>query len=303
MKKDKGKTKIVIKSKKEKNTGNVKTKAIFAVFIMVASALIVSGSAWGYYGHKPKGKMKLAWQIGDVERSKRDCPWDEFGNFRAPPYTRTYRVGQCYNKFPRITAPYCQGRPSKVNIRFNTDMSKGGKFIFRYSPGYTGYEKIQVFYDGKLLKTFYDQGGHSSSNYCTYKMVKHTVKIPRDCSDDEHVITIVHKGGDGALWDWLKLKTKNPCRPSRGCDDDCDDDHRQCCKEPKKCKKPKCYQKPPSCLKKPRYFYKPRYYYKPTYYYNYNNFYNYQNFNFYNNQYINFYNNQNINNNQNIYNR
>lgn len=296
----KGKTEIVLTSKKEivrkrKSDSAIKTKAIFAVLIMVASVLIVSGSAWGKHQQQPTPKLKLRWKIGDVETSKEESPWDEFGNFKAPKYTRKFTVGQPDCKFPKRTGPYCQGRPNKIDIKFTQKLWEGGKFIFRYSPGYTGCEKIKIYVDGELLKTFTDAGGHNSNQYCTHKMVKHTVVIPKykfEC--EEHTITILHAGGDGALWDWLKLKTyEPPCEPKPSCcdhcddcddcdDDDCDDDdecekkckkskkycnhkHSKKCekkkgcrhKHSKKCDIPKITKKPKECYNKPTYCPKP----------------------------------------------
>lgn len=207
MKEDKGGHKIVIKSEKEKKFGNA--KAMFAVFVMVASALIVSGSGWGY-GNDTEPRYRLVWQIGDVETSLFSSPWNEFGIIKATPYKINFRVGQSYSFFPVKTAPFCQGYPNKINILFCTDLATEGLFVFRYSPGYTSCEKIEVYLDGALLDTFYDIGGYNEDNFCTFKMVTHSIKIPCNPVDEKHhVLTILHKGGDGAFWDYIQLWIKD----------------------------------------------------------------------------------------------
>ena len=286
----KRKSKIVVKSKKEHVSTNVKTKVLLAVFIMVASALIVSGSAWGR-APKPKKTLETRWTIGDVESSKRESPWDEFGNIKAPPYERNFKVGQRDSKFPQRTGPYCQGYPNEVNIKFTQKLWDGGKFIFRFSPGYTGCEEIKILVDGKPLKTFCDEGGHKSGNYCTFKMVKHTVNIPaRTFECDEHIITILHEGGDGALWDWLTLKTYELCEPEPCCECDCDNDCDDDCDDCGQCDDCKTPKKAPRIVKKTKIVNKPKYVYKPTYNnYNTNNFVvnNANNYNLVGNQYTN----------------
>ena len=68
-----------------KNSGlTLKGSAILAMFIMVASALIVTGSGWSFRDPNPT----LAVQVGDIEPDSSSCPWDEFTLFRAPPYER-----------------------------------------------------------------------------------------------------------------------------------------------------------------------------------------------------------------------
>ena len=212
-----GKTKLIIKSKsvKRKTVNNaIKANVLLAVIILITSALIVSGSAYSYNKGKDKYNKKLAWQIGDIEESKKDNPWDEFGNIevkKESQYSRNFKIGKHDdNRFPKKTAPYCNGRPNEINIKFTLDLSKGGYFKFGYTPGATGTEIIKIFFDGELLKTFKDKGKYYKNNYCNFKMKEHKVKIPKtDCGEQKHVITILHEDGDGAFWDYLLLEDKN----------------------------------------------------------------------------------------------
>lgn len=207
--KNKGQRIVIKTNKKEKNFETVKMKAIFAVLVMVASALIVTGSAWGY-GEQATPKYRLAWQIGDVESNPYCSPWDEFGLLKATPYKRNFRVGQDPSFFPRKTAPYCQGYPNQVNILFCTELFTEAIFTFRYSPGYTGFEVIEIYLDGVLLDTFCDTGGFDEFNFCTFKMVEHQIKVLCDPVDEkDHVLTILHKGGDGVFWDYIQLWMKD----------------------------------------------------------------------------------------------
>ena len=230
-----GKTKLVIKSKsvKRKTMNNaIKAKVLFAVIILFTSALIVSGSAYSYNKGKYKDKYnkKLAWQIGDIEDSKQDNPWDEFGNIKAKKpsqYSRNFKIGIHEDKkFPKKTAPYCNGRPNEIDIKFNRCFCNGGKLKFGYSPGLTGKEKIEFYLDGDLLKTISDKGGSKKSNYCSFKMKERHVKIPKkECLGvHDHVITILHVEGDGAFWDWLRLEAMCPCVEKEECDNGCDND-------------------------------------------------------------------------------
>lgn len=185
----------------------MKTKAILAMFIMVASALIVTGSAWSFRDPNPY----LAVQVGDIEPSPQSSPWDEFTLYKAPPYERDYYEGQCPNKFPQKTAPYCRGFPNKVNIHFTCDMEQGGILKFRWTPGYRGMEKIKIYLDGRLIKTYRDRGGHDPSQYCSYKYYEHEKRLPKDTLGEvEHVLTIYHDRGNGGLWDWIQIWQYKP---------------------------------------------------------------------------------------------
>jgi hypothetical protein len=208
---DKGGQNIVLKKKRK--LGNAKAKAVMAVFIMLASALIVSGSAWICCDDDSATGVptyRLAWQIGDVECNSYCSPWDEFGLIKATPYERNFRVGQAPELFPRKTAPHCQGYPNKVNIVFCTELFTEAIIKFRYSPGYSGCELIEIYLDGQLLDTFCDEGGFDANNFCTFKMVDHEITLLCNPVDQKHhVLTILHKCGDGAFWDYIQLFLKD----------------------------------------------------------------------------------------------
>ena len=185
----------------------MKGSAILAMFIMVASALIVTGSGWSFRDPNPT----LAVQVGDIEPDSSSCPWDEFTLFRAPPYERNYYDGQSPNKFPAKTAPYCQGFPNVVNIHFTANFEQGGILKFRWTPGYNGNEKIKVYLDGRQIKVWRDRGGHDTNEYCTFKMVEHQKKLPKDIlGETQHVLIILHDRGNGGLWDWIQIWDYNP---------------------------------------------------------------------------------------------
>ena len=209
----KGKTKLVIKNSRNANFRIGKTKAIFAVLIMAASALIVSGSAWVDSDDEIiMPTYKLAWQIGDVEQQPFFSPWDEFGIIKATPYKMNFRVGQCNDLFPTKTAPHCQGFPNRINILFCTELLTESYFVFRYSPGYSGCEVLEFYLDGEKIDEFCDQGGQDEFNFCTFKMVSNTIKLWCNPVDEgDHVLTIVHKGGDGVFWDYIQLWQKHYC--------------------------------------------------------------------------------------------
>ena len=208
MKEGKGGKRILLKNKREKSIlKNVKTSAILAVFVMVASALIVTGSGWSFRDPNPILKC----QVGDIEPCPESNPWDEFTRFKAPPYERDYNCGDCPNQFPAKTAPYCKGFPNEVNIHFTADFEMGGKLKFRWTPGYNGNERIKLYLDGRQIKVYRDKGGHDNSQYCTYKYYEHEKRLPKDrLGETEHVLTILHDRGNGGLWDWIQIWQNKP---------------------------------------------------------------------------------------------
>lgn len=185
----------------------LKGKALFAMLIMVSSALIVTGSAWSFRDPKPY----LAVQVGDIEQNSCESPWDEFTEFTAPPYEIDYTAGDCPNQFPQKTAKYCSGVPNEVNIHFTCDMERGGIVKFRWSPGYNGHEVLKFYLDGRQVKVIRDKGGHDPNEYCTHKMSEFKFRLPKDrLGEVEHTLTILHHRGNGGLWDWLQIWQYKP---------------------------------------------------------------------------------------------
>ena len=241
MTKDKGGTKIVLK--KKNNFGKIKTKAIFAVLIMAASALIVTGAAWSDGEDKViTPTYKLSWQIGDVEPHQYCSPWDEFSIIKATPYKMNFRVGMCNDLFPIKTAPHCQGSPNEINILFCAELTTESMFVFRYSPGYTGCELLEFYLDGEKIGEFCDEGGHDENNFCTFKMVEHKINLLCNPVDEKHhILTIVHKGGDGVFWDYIQLWQKHYCLEYCPCGNCVDT---QCINS---CTNPGCCEKETDC--------------------------------------------------------
>jgi len=163
------------------------------------------------------GDLNLLWIIGDSELSQTDNPVDEFnfeslGNYPAGPYTPSYTrniTGQrddvLDKEFPWNSDASNQYAKT-ITINYNyPGPATNATLTLRWSPGVSGTENKQIYYDNVLVKSIGPIPGTSSPGWWNnYPMQEDTYDFL--LTPGSHVFRLEQTTGNGTVWDFIKLE-------------------------------------------------------------------------------------------------
>ena len=157
---------------------------------------------------------ETVWQIGDVEASQMDNACDEF-NFDTIVFgTQDFFVGTTpTSDFPWISR-YDKNYAPTINIHFSAGMPSGGRLVYSWSPGASGYEAYDVELDSNLLGSITKRGYKNCAWFRCGERFIETFDIG-PLASGAHTLTFRFTSGNGSLWDWIRLE--QPCNQPPDC--------------------------------------------------------------------------------------